>query len=218
MVRKILLSNVGGLENVGIVMMIQALVSNVDAEFYVHHFTVCRDYQKFGLKYTWKTCGFDVALDLGGDTFTLYYGLRQFLRHCSHLMIHVLFHQKFILFAQTFSPYGRLTKKLALFFFKRSCLITVREQRSLDLLNSLEIPCFLTADVAFLLDFWDAGDYYGDGYHRIIAAKLSGYLGVWDGSRAENFKFDIFKERLDLKIMKEKAGLNLDLLQRIFID
>ena len=133
-------------------------------------------------------------------------------------MIHVLFKQKFCFFAQTFSAYGKFSGWIALFFLKRASLITVREQKSYEQLQSMGIKSYLTADIAFLLDSWDSGDYYGDSYHRIIAAKLSGYLGVWDGSRAENYKFSIFKERLDLKILKEKAGLNLDLLQRVFFD
>jgi len=215
---KILLSNLGGTENMGIVMMIKALVSNVDAEFYIHHFTVCRDYRKFGINYTWKPFGFDVALDLGGDTFTLYYGALQFLRHCFHLLLHVLFRQKFCLFAQTFSPYGNITGRFALFFMKRSCLITVREQKSCEQLQSMGIRCHLTADITFLLDSWDSDPYFGGSYHRIIAAKLSGCSGIWDGSRSENFKFEIFKQPLDLEIMKKKAGLNVALLQRIFSD
>lgn len=215
---KILLSNVGGTKNMGIVMMIKALVSNVDAEFYVHQFTVCRDYQRFGLNYTWKPFGFDIALDLGGDTFTSYYGVLQFLRHCLHLFMHIIFNQRFCLFAQTFSPYGKLTKQIALFFMKKSCLITVREQRSFDLLKSMGVSCHLTADIAFLLDSWDSNSYFGGSYHKIIAAELSGCPGVWDGSRAENFKFDIFKETLNLGIMRKKAGLNIALLQRIFSD
>lgn len=215
---KILLSNVGGTKNMGIIMMIKALASNVDADFFVHHFTVCRDYQKYGINYTWKPFGFDVALDLGGDTLTTYYGNLQFLRHCAHLLMHVLFRQKFCLFAQTFSPYGKFTKRIALFFMKRSCFITVREQKSSDLLKSMGVHCHLTADITFLLDSWDSDSYFGGSYHRIIAAKLSGCSGVWDGSRAENFKFDIFKEPLDLQIMKKKAGLNIALLQRIFSD
>lgn len=218
MVKKILLSNVGGLRNRGIVLMVKALVSSVDAEFYVHRFTVCRGYERHGLNYTWKPFGFDVALDLGGDTFTLYYGFLQFLRHCLHLLIHVIFHQKFCLFAQTFSPYGKLTKHIALFFMKRSDLITVREQRSFDLLKSMGVKCHLTADLAFLLDSYDSSQYFGDSYHRVIAAKLSGCSGVWEGSRAENFKFDIFKEPLDLEVMRKKAGDNIVLLKRLLSD
>jgi len=215
---KILLSNVGGTDNMGIVLMIKALVSSVDAEFYVHQFTVCRDYRKYGINYTWKPFGFDVALDLGGDTFTTYYGNLQFLRHCVHLFMHILFRQRFCLFAQTFSPYNRFTKRLALFFMKRACLITVREQRSFDLLKSMGVKCHLTADVAFLLDSCNSSQYFGGSYHKVIAAKLSGCSGVWDGSRAENFKFDIFKEPLDLEVMRKKAGDNIVLLERLLSD
>lgn len=202
----------------GIVMMIQALVSNVHAKFYVHQLTVCRDYQKYGIKYTWKPCGFDIALDLGGDTFTLYQGIPQFLRHCFHLLIHVIFRQKFCFFAQTFSEYNGLTKRLALFFMKRASLITVREKKSFDLLQSMGIHCHLTADLAFLLDSWDSISYVGESYHRIIAAKLSGKDGLWDGSRAENFKFEIFYDELDLEIMRKRAEINIDLLERALSD
>ena len=214
---RILLSNLGGTENIGIVMMIRALVSNIEAEFFVHQLTVCRDYQKYGIQYTWKPFGFDVALDLGGDTFTLYYGVPQFLRHCFHLMIHVIFRQKFCLFAQTFSKYGKL-RNVALFFMKRASLITVRELKSHEQLNSMGIKSYLTSDIAFLLDSWDSERYYGGSYHKIIAAKLSGNLGAWDGSRSENFKFSIFRKRLDMNMMKKEAGKNIDLLQRIFSD
>jgi len=212
---KILLSNLGGTENPGIVMMIKALLSNFDAEFFVHQLTVCRDYERYGINYTWKPFGFDVALDLGGDTFTSYLGVLQFLRHCFHLLLHVIFRQRFCLFAQTFSPYGKLTKKIAKFFMKRAALITVREKKSYEQLQSMGIPCFLTADITFLLDSWDSGSYFGGKYHRVIAAKLSGCSGVWDGSWAENFKFQIFTEPLDLKIMKKKAKINVKLLHRL---
>lgn len=215
---KILLSNLGGTKNMGIVMMIKALVSNINAEFYVHQLTVCRDYQKYGINYTWKPFGFPIALDLGGDTFTLYYGALQFLRHCFHLLVYVIFRQQFCLFAQTFSPYNGIMKRLALFFMKRASLITVREQKSFDLLQSMGIHCHLTADIAFLLDSWDSDPYFGGSYHKIIAAKLSGSPGIWDGSRAENFKFQIFRAPLDLGLMKKKAGLNIDLLQRALFD
>jgi len=212
---KILLSNLGSTKNMGIVMMIKALLSNINAEFYVHQLTVCRNYQKYGIQYTWKPFGFDIALDLGGDTFTLYQGTPQFLRHCFHLLIHVIFRQKFCFFAQTFSPYGQFTGKIARFFMRKAALITVREHKSCEQLQSMGIHCFLTADIAFLLDSWDSDSYFGGSYHRIIAAKLSGCSGEWDGSRAENFKFEIFKDPLDLKIMKIRAELNVKLLQRI---
>jgi len=212
---KILLSNLGGTDNIGIVMMIKALLSNVDAEFYVQQLTVCRNYQEYGINYSWKPFGFDVALDLGGDTFTLYYGIPQFLRHCFHLFWHVVFRQRFCLFAQTFSTYGKVTGWIALFFMKRASLITVREQKSCEQLQSMGIQCHLTADITFLLDSWEADQYSGGSYHRVIAAKLSGSPGEWDGSRAENFKFDIFKEPLDLKIMKKRAELNVRLLQKL---
>lgn len=211
---KILLSNVGGTENIGIVMMIRALVSHVDAEFFVHQLTVCRDYRRYGLKYTWKPFGFDIALDLGGDTFTLYYGALQFLRHCFHLFLHVIFHQKFCLFAQTFSSYGKISGILAGYLMRKAYFITVREKRSYEQLRSMGINCCLAADLAFLLDSWDSGSYFGGSYHRIIAAELSGCSGVWNGSRAENFKFDIFKNPLDVWIMKKRAELNIDLLHR----
>lgn len=210
---KILLSNVGGSANVGILMMIKALVSNIDAVFYVNHLTVCRNYESYGLKYTWRFSGFDVALDLGGDTFTLYYGAVQFLRHCFHLILHVLFRQKFCLFAQTFSRYEQLSW-LAMFFMKRAVLITVREKESFDLLQSMGLKCYLTADLAFLLDSWNSGSYCGGSYHKIIAAELSGCSGVWDGSRSENFKFNIFRKPLDLEVMRKRAEINVDLLQR----
>lgn len=211
---KILLSNVGGTDNPGIVMMIKALVSHVDADFFVNNLTVCRDYQNFGIKYTWKPCGFDIALDLGGDTFTLYYGALQFLRHCFHVFLHVLFHQKFAIFAQTFSPYGKLTKRLVVFLMKRACFISVRDLKSYEQLQSMGIKSHLTADIAFLLDSWCSLPYVGDSYHRIIGAKLSGKPGIWDGSRADNFKFEIFYDELDLKIMKKRAEKNIELLQR----
>ena len=215
---KILLSNLGCTENMGIVMMIRALISSVDAEFYVHQFTVCRNYGEYGIKYSWKPFGFDVALDLGGDTFTLYYGIPQFLRHCFHLFFHVVFRQRFCLFAQTFSSYGRLTGWAAVFLMRRAALITVREKKSCEQLQSMGIQCHLAADVAFLLDSWDSGSYYGGSYHRIIAAKLSGSSGEWDGSRAENFKYQIFGDPLDLKIMKKRAEINVKLLQRLLSD
>lgn len=214
----ILLSNLGGTDNVGVVMMIKALMQNIDSLFFVHHLTVCRDYRRFGIKYTWLPRGFDVALDLGGDTFTLYYGILQFLRHCMHLLMHVVFRQPFCLFAQTFSEYGRFTRAVALFFLKRALFVTVREQRSADLLRSMGVCCHLTADLAFLL--YDESNQVKSNqlalrhssYHVLIDALLDGRKVVWNGKRANNFKFDIFKKPVDLLMMKNKAMLNIDLL------
>jgi len=212
---KILLSNAGDLQNQGIGLMLKALLANIEADFYVHRFTVCRGYEKYGIKYSWKPFGYDVALDLGGDTFTIYYGYIQFLRHCSHLLILCLFRQRYAIFAQTLSPYGKITGKIAKFFLKHACFITVREQRSKLLLEQLEIESVLTADLAFLLDEWDSTDYVGDSYHRVIAARLAGCKGEWNGSRANNFKFDIFKFDLDLTEMRRRARKNVEVLQRI---
>lgn len=215
---RILLNNIGCLKNKGIGMMLKAITTNIDADFYYHKLTICGGYKNYSIRGSWKCWGYDMALDLGGDTFTTYYGFRQFIRHSLHLFKLWVFRQPYALFAQTFSDYGWLTKWIALFFMKRAAFISVREKRSFDLLQSMGIRCHLAADITFLLDSWDSDPYFGGSYHRIIAAKLSGYPGEWDGSRDENFKFDIFKEPLDLKIMKKKAGLNIALLQRVFSD
>jgi len=211
---KILLSNVGGLQNPGIDMMLKALTS-FEADFYVHKLTVCRGYEKYGIRYSWKPSGYDLALDLGGDTFTTYYGNIQFLRHCFHLFILWMFQQKYAVFAQTLSPYGKVTGKIAKFFLKHACFITVREQRSKMLLNHWGIRSILTADVTFLLDSWNSTDYVGDSYHRVIAATLAGHKGKWDGSRENNFKFDVFKSPLNLEQMKRRAQKNVEVLQRV---
>jgi len=211
----ILLSNVGGLQNPGIEMMLKALTSFVEADFYVHKLTVCRGYKKYGIRYSWKPSGYDLALDLGGDTFTTYYGKIQFLRHCLHLLILWLFKQKYAVFAQTLSPYGKITERIAKFFLEHAHFITVREQRSKRLLEKLEIESVLTADLAFLLNEWDSTDYVGDSYHRVIAAKLAGCKGKWNGARANNFKFDVFRSNLDLEEMRRRARKNLEVLQRV---
>lgn len=211
----ILLTNIGDLKNRGIGMMLKAIVSNFNAVFYYHKLTVCRGYESFGVVGTWRLSGFDIALDLGGDTFTIYYGFLQFLRHCFHLLLLVIFNQEYCLFGQTFSHYGFFSSRIAKYFMCKALFITVREQRSKDLLETMGISSILTGDVAFLLDSDDARfDYIGGSYHRIISALLSGHFGVWDGSRSNNFKFDIFKEKLDLEVMKRRALVNVKMLER----
>lgn len=64
MVTRILLSNIGGLDNPGIRMMIKAITENIDADFYYHKLTVCKGYEAENIKGSWKPYGYDVALDL----------------------------------------------------------------------------------------------------------------------------------------------------------
>jgi len=213
MVTRIMLSNIGGLDNPGIRMMIKAITENIDAEFYYHRLTVCKGYEGQKLKGSWKPYGYDVALDMGGDTFTTYYGTFQFIRHIIHLLLMILTGQRFILFAQTYSPYGYFTGKVARWIMRRAALITVRERESKDLLDSWDIPCTLTADIAFLLDTWPSEDYEGSSYHRVIGAKLANKRAAWNGLRADNWKFKIFTRPLSMEKMKEEAYENIRLLQ-----
>lgn len=213
MVTRILLSNIGGLDNPGIVMMIKAIKENIDAEFYYHKLTVCEGYEEQGLKGSWKPYGYDIALDLGGDTFTQYYGHAQFLRHIIHLLLMIFTGQKFMLFAQTYSPFDYSTGMITRWIMRRAACITVREQESKDLLDSWEIPCTLTADIAFLLNTWPSEDYEGSSYHRVIGAKLAGKKAVWNGLRANNWKFKIFTRPLSMEKMREKAYENIRMLQ-----
>lgn len=213
--KKILLTNIGGLSNKGIRMMLEAIISNIPAKFYYHKLTVCKGYESYGITGTWKLSGFDIALDLGGDTFTKYYGFIQFIRHTLHLLLLVIFNQPYALFSQTFSPYGFFSSRIAKYFMRRATFITVREKRSKDLLETMGISSTLTGDLAFLLHNHTASfDYIGGSYHKIISALLSGLSGVWDNSRSNNFKFDIFKEKLDLDEMRRKAWINVEMLQR----
>lgn len=213
MVTRILLSNIGCLDNPGIGMMVKAIIENLDAEFYYHKLTVCEGYEKYGIKGSWKPYGYDIALDLGGDTFTTYYGTLQFIRHIIHLLILIITGQRYIIFAQTFSPYGYFTGIFTKWIMRQATFITVREQESKDLLDSWNIPCKLTADIAFLLDTWSSEDYEGSSYHSVIAAKLAGKKAVWNGLRSNNWKFKIFTRPLDMQIMKEEAYENIRIIQ-----
>jgi len=199
----------------GIGMMLKAIVENVDADFYYHRLTICNGYEKYGVKGTWKPFGFDVALDLGGDTFTTYYGILQFLRHFSHLFLLILFKQPFILFAQTFSPYGFVSRRIACYVMRRARAITVREKKSKDLLEDWGIPCNLTADIAFILEKQDGEDYHGSSYHGVIGALISGNEGLWNGERANNWKFSIFNDQFNLERYQEEAWKNIELLYSV---
>ncbi len=210
---RILLTNIGGLDNPGIRMMITAIMENVNAEFFYHKLTTCEGYEKHGLKGSWKPYCYDIALDLGGDTFTQYYGARQWMRHVLHLLLMIFTGQKFFLFTQTYSPFGYFTGIVTRWIMQRAVCITVREQESKDLLDSWAISCTLTADIAFLLDTWLSEDYDGSSYHRVIGAKLAGKKAVWNGLRANNWKFKIFTRPLSMEKMKEEAYENIRLLQ-----
>lgn len=98
---------------------------------------------------------------------------------------------------------------------QNAALITVREQESKDLLDSWNVPCILTADIAFLLDTWPSEDYEGSSYHRVIAAKLANKRAAWNGLRADNWKFKIFTRSLDMDEMRDKAYENIQMLQRL---
>lgn len=215
MVKRILLSNIGGLDNPGIRMMLKAIMDNIDAEFYYHKLTVCSGYEELGIKGSWKPYGYDIALDLGGDTFTTYKGIFQFIRHIIHLLILIGTGQKFFLFTQTYGPYGYFTGIVTRWIMHKATCITVREQESKDLLDSWMIPCTLTVDMAFLLDTWPSEDYEGSSYHRVIAAKLACKKAAWNGFRANNWKFKIFTRPLDMEEMKVKAYENIQMLQRL---
>ena len=193
--------------------MLKAIMDNVDATFYYHKLTICTGYEDHGIKGSWKPCGFDLALDLGGDTFTSYYGVLQWIRHILHLLLLIVTGQRFVLFTQTYSPFGYFTGIITRWIMRRAACITVREQESKDLLDSWAIPCTLTADIAFLLDTWPSEDYDGSSYHRVIGAKLAGKKAVWNGLRANNWKFKIFTRSLSMEKMKEEAHENIRLLQ-----
>jgi len=135
---RILLTNIGGLDNTGVAMMIKTITSNMKGKFYYHKLTVCKGYEGIGLRGSWKCWGYDIALDLGGDTFTTYYGVLQFLRHSFHLFLLYLFKQPYVLFAQTFSGYGKITGKIARFLMGKAKLITVREKRSKKIVDGLD--------------------------------------------------------------------------------
>lgn len=178
-------------------MMVQTIREQIPGELYYHKLTVCRGYKEFGLKGSWKPYGYSIALDLGGDTFTLYYGLKQFLRHCLHLLIMVLFGQPYALFSQTLSPYGKVTGKIAKFFLERAEFITVRDEPSYKLLESFGILSTLTHDITFLLKNPIPGipkNYDGSSYHRLIHAFMFGEWFKWNGKRAHNWKFTFFSK------------------------
>jgi hypothetical protein len=211
---KILLSNVGDLHNVGVALMLKALTENFSADYFAHKLTVCKGYEQFGINYSWWPNGYDIALDMGGDTFTVYYGFLQFLRHTFHLFVLWVFRQPYALFAQTFCQYGPVTKKIAFFFMRHAVFITVRGYRSKKLLDLEGIPSILVADIAFLLGECNSTDYVGGSYHKLIRAMLARRKAFWDGSRQDNFKFDLFKQDVDLRQMKRRALKNFEVLQR----
>lgn len=212
---KVLLSNIGGLNNIGIVMMVRAIQQNVDAEFYYHRLTVCRDYEQLGIAPSFKPYGFDLALDLGGDTFTIYYGVLQFLRHCFHLFVLWLFRQPYVIFGQTLSNYGVVTSRLTGFFLRRAKLVTLRDRRSMAVAQRLGVKAVLTADVAWVVEGIPSCDYRGSSYHRLILAAINGRSFQWSGERADNFKFDIFHSAIDMEELKKDARENFRLLQGI---
>lgn len=218
---KILLSNIGGLENEGINMMVKAITQNINAKFYYHKLTVCRGYEKYGVKGSWRCWGYDLALDLGGDTFTIYYGNLQFLRHCFHLFKLYLFNQHYIIFSQTLCNYGFFSGLIAKFFLEKAELILVREPKSLQYLKNKKLyekwvlpKIYLTGDIAFLLENVNYKDYFGDSYHLIIKSKLSGNKGVWNKKRKNNWKFTIFDSNFNLNCFKELSKRNVELLLR----
>lgn len=169
----------------------------------------------YDIKPTWKINGFDIDLDLGGDTFTTYYGIRQFLRHVSHLFLLWLFRQPYIIFAQTLSNYGVISSKIARFFLKRAVLVTVREKRSLVVAKKFGVNAIETADIAWIVKGIGGDSYYGHSYHQLILAAINGKEYRWDGDRDQIFKFDIFKEPINIQEMRKNARRNFEMLQSI---
>lgn len=226
---RILLTNIGDFQrNRGIEMMIRALLEQFKiAQFYYHRLTMCRGYERLGLKGSWKCWGFDLALDMGGDTFTLYFGLRQFFRHWFHLFLLVLTGQRFGLFSQTLSRYNGIAWPFARFILQRASFISVRDLPSYYYLQRIcaryrwtEPPIFFVPDIAFLFSSFPGpvSDYEGSSYHELILALLSNKRAVWNGDRKANWKFSLFTPGvdngtlLDVNDFRHAAYCNLDLL------
>lgn len=200
-------------------MMVNAIMKAVPGEYFYHKLTVCHSYDALGLKGSWMPWGYDIALDLGGDTFTTYYGFRQFLRHCVHLFKLWVCGQRYAVFSQTLSPYRGVSRVIARFFLNRATFITVRERKSYDLLKVLGIrtPFYLASDIAFLLDDCSSAFYYGSSYHLLINAYLAYQWYGYDESRNDNWKFSILERgsfKYSRERFKEMAQINVRVLQR----
>jgi len=104
--------------------------------------------------------------------------------------------------------------------------VLVRDKPSLDVLEKLDVSTRVeyVADIAFLHHTYDWPDHYtGNSYHRVMAARLAGYNGVWNGERWWNNKFYIYKtgeqdtyiyndEAVSLDYMRKQARRALDII------
>lgn len=100
----------------------------------------------------------DIIVSRGNDCFTDAHGMVSYLTHLYDLFLVTLMEKPVVIYAHTIGPFrntllGRFCKFLTKIALNRSCLITVREETSKELLQKMKIntPIYLTADSAFVL-------------------------------------------------------------------
>jgi len=214
---RILLIHIGGLENIGCLMMLQAVLKHVDADFYYNKATVCRGYEAHGLKGSWKLSGYDLAISLGGDAFTAYQIPWQFMRLSTRFILMIILGQRYALLAQTFCNYGMFLP-VARTILSHATLITVRDEKSKAYLDSLNIPSHLTSDLVWSLtpDELPPMKMRRNSFHSRVWAMIKGVPFPYTLQHpSRNWKYSIFDKPLNVDHLRERSLENFTLIKEV---
>jgi len=212
---RILLIHIGGLENIGCLMMLQAVLKYIDADFFYHKSTYCRGYEAHGLKGSWKLSGYSLAISLGGDAFTVYAGWWQFIRLSVRFFLMIVLKQRYILLAQTFCNYGILTP-IAKLILRHATAISVRDDQSQALLTSYGILGYFTADLAWSLspNELPAMKMRENSFHSRVWSIIKGISFPYPLQHpSRNWKYSIFEKPLQVALLQERSMENFALVR-----
>jgi len=214
---RILLLHVGDFNNAGCCMMLQAVLKYVDADFYYHKSMFGKGYKALGIKGAWRLSGYDLAISLGGDSFTRQEGLWNITKIAARLFLLKLFRQRYALLGQEMCNYGVLTP-IARPVFRNAALITVRDELSQKLLISYGILGYLTADLVWSIppDELPPMRLKRHSFHSRVWCISKGVEFPWPlREPSKKWKFSLFNKPLQVECLREKSLENFILLKSI---
>lgn len=96
--------------------------------------------------------GASLVVDVSGDSLSSTYGLPSFLACLYPLRLARRYGVPYFICAQSLGPFVHITKAMASAILRDAAHVTVREPKSLGIVQQLGASATLTADLAFLLD------------------------------------------------------------------
>lgn len=129
---------------------------------------------------------YDLVFDIGeGDSFADIYGLKRFLIFSLNKYFAIRSKVPLIIAPQTIGPFKRnLTSKIAGYLMRKSNAVYVRDHKSSDYLNKMNVNHGEVTDVAFLLPY-DSQSLHPNS----VGINVSGLL--WNGGYTQNNQFNL---------------------------